>query len=250
MNIMHDIMISPFSSFGDALLTTQCPYVPVKEKKALRQHPSAKRAPLLPSLPAVRMATVDAWGDVLPAIDSHFMRLAIAEAKRCTPISTGYSVGAVLVANRPPPLSPLHSSSLDALIAAHFTVVTTGYSRELEGNTHAEECCLIKQQRATAPSPSPLSPPSTPSAFAPLEGEHWMYTTMEPCSTRLSGKQSCSAHLLVAHVQRVVVGVREPPVFVAQCQGTRLLEDAGVRVTLMEGMEAACLQPNQHLLNS
>ena len=188
------------------------------------------------------------WAAHLPALDEHFMRRAIDEANRCVPISTGYSVGAVLVRvppslSSPPPTCAPGSPSLTDLLAYHFTVASTGYSRELPGNTHAEECCIIKLH---ADSHSPAAPPPYP--FPPLATPHWLYTTMEPCSLRLSGRPSCASHVLSSLIPRIVVGVAEPPVFVAHCQGTALLTDAGVSVTYLPHLAADCLHPNRHLL--
>ena len=180
------------------------------------------------------------------------MRQAVAQAKLCIPSTSAYSVGALLVQHLPPPPHSVSSppASLDAVIASHYAVVATGYSRELGSNTHAEECCLIKYQQSTQPATpsSSAASASLPSAFSPLQGEHWLYTTMEPCSRRLSGRTSCSAHLLVSHVKRVVIGALEPDVFVSDCQGRAALEAAGVTVKLMPELQAECLQPNAHLL--
>ena len=64
-------------------------------------------------------------------------------------------------------------------------ILSTGYSRELPGNTHAEECALsklISQVQA--------QPQSTSSASLNL------YTSMEPCSERLSGSTPCAQRIL------------------------------------------------------
>jgi len=80
------------------------------------------------------------------------MELAISEAARCTLVLTAYSVGAVLVDD------PTDLNSL----------FVTGYSREIEGNTHAEQCCILKMN-------------------SPLRESAALFTTMEPCNLRLSG---------------------------------------------------------------
>jgi deoxycytidylate deaminase len=56
-----------------------------------------------------------------------------------------------------------------------------------------------------------------------------MYTTMEPCSVRLSGNRSCTSRLIEAGVACVVVGEGEPSNFVV-CEGTKLLRQAGIKV--------------------
>jgi len=148
------------------------------------------------------------------------MKLAIDEANKSIPLESAYCVGAVLV-------NPETN-----------TVLATGFSRELPGNTHAEECCFLKLQNQekenTIPSAADLMKNST------------IYTTMEPCSKRLSGNKPCVDHILNYGVSRVVMGVKEPQNFV-HCTGVQLLRDKGVEVTILDGFEEECLKPNRHL---
>ncbi|KAI9030425.1 cytidine deaminase-like protein [Hyaloraphidium curvatum] len=143
--------------------------------------------------------------------DDRFMRLAIAEANKSQPVDGAYCVGAVLV-------------------AADGSVLSTGFSRELPGNTHAEQCCLEK----------------LPDASAARAGT--MYTTMEPCSKRLSGNRPCVDRLVEAGIGRVVVGVPEPANLVV-CEGTRILNENGITVDTLVGYEEECLAPNRHILD-
>lgn len=145
-------------------------------------------------------------------LDDRMMRLAITKALHSIPVEGAYCVGAALV-----------SGSGDLL--------STGYSRELPGNTHAEQCCLLK-----------------------LDGDDigrakggTMYTTMEPCSVRLSGNVPCTTRIIEAGIARVVVGVPEPDNLVV-CEGTRLLTEAGIQVDTLEGYQEECLKPNRHIL--
>jgi pyrimidine deaminase RibD-like protein len=140
--------------------------------------------------------------------DREYLLLALEEAKKCTPISTAYCVGCVIV-------NPATS-----------TVLATGYSRELPGNTHAEENALAKlasQERLTG-----------------LD----LYATMEPCSERLSGNKPCTDRILEAGglIRRVVLGVREPDKFV-KCVGVEKLQSHGVEVIRNEDakLEKECL---------
>jgi pyrimidine deaminase RibD-like protein len=152
---------------------------------------------------------------------SKFMALAIDEGKKSEPIESAYCVGCVI-------------ASLDTQ-----EVISVGYSRELPGNTHAEECALMKF-------PSPL--PSGTTALV-------LYTTMEPCSTRLSGKKSCTERIIEFNnsssvkIKTVVGGVREPDHFV-QCKGTDLLSTNGVEVVYVgnEELEKQCAALNKHLV--
>src|SRR5215471_21712820 len=119
--------------------------------------------------------------------DLAFLHLALEEAKKCTPVQTAYSVGCLIV-------DPVTHQ-----------IMAKGYSRELEGNTHAEENALTKL----------LSPGTTSKRIQELKNLS-MYCTMEPCSERLSGKKSCTDRILEVKgvIGRVVLGVREPDKFV------------------------------------
>jgi pyrimidine deaminase RibD-like protein len=135
--------------------------------------------------------------------DREYLLLALEEAKKCTPTSTAYCVGCVIV-------NPATS-----------TVLATGYSRELLGNTHAEENALAKlvsQERLTG-----------------LD----LYAT-----ERLSGSKPCTDRILEAGelIRRVVLGVREPDKFV-KCVGVEKLQSHGVEVIRNEDaeLEKECL---------
>ncbi|KAI8073202.1 cytidine deaminase-like protein [Gongronella butleri] len=141
--------------------------------------------------------------------DIQYMKLAIVEANKSIPAEKAYCVGACLVKDG--------------------QLLTTGFSRELPGNTHAEQCCLLKLGDPTA-----------------AEGAT-MYTTMEPCSTRLSGNIPCVQSIVRARIQRVVLGVREPPNLV-ECKGIQELRDNGVVVDIVPDFEDQCLAPNKHIL--
>jgi pyrimidine deaminase RibD-like protein len=138
--------------------------------------------------------------------DLMFMRLAIEEAHKSDPIPNAYCVGCVLVRDD--------------------QVLATGFSRELPGNTHAEQVALMKVKFQAKGAT--------------------VYTTMEPCSKRTSGNTPCVQSCLHAQVSRVVVGVMEPKNFVL-CEGVQLLRDAGVQVDLLNGLEEECLAPNKHI---
>ncbi len=108
------------------------------------------------------------------------------------------------------------------------------YCKSDTGNTHAEECCLLKLQ-------------NVPSLDFSLVT---MYTTMEPCSKRLSGKASCTSLIIDSGIKHVVIGIPEPDKFV-KCEGVALLREAGVRVERIheEHLVSACRKVNMHLLS-
>ncbi|GAA5865984.1 hypothetical protein JCM8547_002904 [Rhodosporidiobolus lusitaniae] len=143
-----------------------------------------------------------------------YMRMALDEARKSIHIPSAFCVGCVLVSS---PSHPSHPS----------TVLSTGFSRELPGNTHAEQCALDKLL-------SPSSSDQGPFASPAIQGDDRLklldgascYTTMEPCSSRLSGNVPCVQRLLKTGVQSIFIGVEEPSDFV-ECEGTRLLKESG-----------------------
>lgn len=143
--------------------------------------------------------------------DLEWMRLALVEASKAIPLTTAFCVGCVII-------QPGNPAQL----------ISTGYSRELAGNTHAEANAIDKlfQSRPTE-------------AATLLQGAH-LYTTLEPCSVRLSGNIDCTKRILETGVGKVILGVQEPADFV-QCEGVRLLREAGVEVCAVAGMEKDCL---------
>lgn len=159
-----------------------------------------------------------------------FMRLALVEAEKCQASPTAFCVGCVLVLRWPDNGTP--------------TVVSTGYSRELEGNTHAEANALTKLRSLTQDKPAHIfSASSVPFSLdideilARLD----VYTTMEPCSIRTSGLAPCADALIAAKVKRCFIGVGEPADFVT-CEGAQKLKDAGIEVVWVEGLEEESLR--------
>lgn len=147
---------------------------------------------------------IPAW-----ALESHvpMMSKALEEAKKCGPTETAFCVGAVLVKDG--------------------EILETGYSRELPGNTHAEQCALVKYR-------------SKHGCDVP-EGTV-IYTTMEPCSERLSGNLPCVDRILASNIKSVFVGVLEPDTFVAKNTGKVKLEEAGIEYIHVPGFEEEALQ--------
>lgn len=157
------------------------------------------QAPQLPTLPV---------GD-----HQAFMSLALSAARKSPPAANKFCVGAALVD------------------ADSGRVLSTGYSLEYPcdhngdpGTTHAEQCCLVKIADAHGlpeEGVGAVLPPNTV-----------LYTTMEPCSERLSGNMTCATRILRlgGAIKVVYVGMREPGTFVAVNDGQRRLEEGGVRI--------------------
>lgn len=160
-------------------------------------------------------------------IHKSYMLQALSLAKLSPPKPTNYCVGALLV-----------SQSTSSVIA-------TGYTLECEGNTHAEQSCFIKFAQENNISEEQLGDT--------LPEDTVLYTTVEPCVKRLSGHKSCTERILglSGKIKTVYVGVKEPETFVGQNEGRRLLEEAGIQVVLVEGLEKEILDvaTSGHLKN-
>ncbi|KAI1326539.1 cytidine deaminase-like protein [Xylariaceae sp. FL0255] len=153
-----------------------------------------------------------------------YMELALSQARLSPPAPTKFCVGAVLVD------------------ADKNEVLSTGYSMELPGdrpgdpgNTHAEHCCFIKiAERHGLPEDAigQVLPKNTV-----------LYTTMEPCSRRLSGNRSCVDRVLSLKgaIGVVYVGIKEPGTFIENNDGFARLEDVGVKVVLLDALQEKIL---------
>ncbi|KAJ1719289.1 hypothetical protein LPJ53_005925, partial [Coemansia erecta] len=146
------------------------------------------------------------------------MRLAIEQALKCTDVDTAYNVGAVITGK-------------------DGQILSTGFSRQLPGNTHAEQCALMALQNTA----------NSDEQFADTLKNATMYTTMEPCSKRLSGNVPCVKRILGSGIGKVFVGIMEPPNFV-ECSGVEELETAGVTVVHISELEQECKSLNSHLI--
>lgn len=157
-------------------------------------------------------------GDIKPDDHRSYMERALNLARKSPPKPTNYCVGAVIVDQ------------------TTNTVLADGYTLELEGNTHAEQCCLIKlSERYKVPEEQLKD--VLPRNLA-------IYTTVEPCSKRLSGNKPCAERILrlAGVIDVVYVGVMEPKKFVEENTGRAALEKAGVRFEHVGGMEEEILR--------
>ncbi|KAF2969710.1 hypothetical protein GQX73_g3816 [Xylaria multiplex] len=160
----------------------------------------------------------DSLSDIRPDDHEGYMRLALSLATKSPLKPTNYRVGAVMVDK------PTNQ------------VLATGYTLELPGNTHAEQCCIEKLAQKYALTGTRLGD-ALPDAIA-------LYTTVEPCSQRLSGNKPCVDRILEVgkHIKTVYVGVQEPDTFVTGNSSRRKLEDAGIEVLLVSGFERDILE--------
>ena len=114
---------------------------------------------------------------------------------------------------------------------------------ELEGNTHAEQCCFSKYAAEHS------VPDERVAEVLPDEPGRKlvMYVTMEPCGMRLSGNLPCVKRIVATRengrrgIQKVYFGVKEPGTFVGESIGCKLLTEAGIEWQLVSGFEKQIL---------
>ncbi|KAI0592855.1 cytidine deaminase-like protein [Biscogniauxia sp. FL1348] len=156
--------------------------------------------------------------DIAAGDHEAYMRLALSLATKSPPKPTNYRVGAVVV-----------DATTNAILA-------TGYTLELPGNTHAEQCCLEKLAEKHSVAAAQLG--------EALTGDVVLYTTVEPCSKRLSGNLPCVDRIIAIakRVKTVYVGVQEPEKFVSDNSSRQKLKDAGIGVVHVGGLEKEILE--------
>ncbi|KAK5939399.1 hypothetical protein PMZ80_008703 [Knufia obscura] len=143
-----------------------------------------------------------------------YLRQTIDLAKQSPPKPTNFRVGCVIVA---------HGGTNPS------QVLSTGYTLELEGNTHAEQCALTKLASKHSVSKDDLGSQLLPDLNTVL------YTSLEPCGKRLSGNLPCVQRIINTRkhnpeggVRKVVFGAKEPGTFVQDSQSCKLLTEAGI----------------------
>ena len=141
------------------------------------------------------------------------LQQAVELSSQCPPSQTAFSVGALVT-------------------TADGVVLAEGYSREFGEAWHAEEAALEKRAR------------SKQAAAAAI-----LFSSIEPCSIRKSGRPSCCSRILESGIRRVVFCLSEPPVFV-ECTGAETLAAHGIAVVQHNDFEARVREINSHLLSS
>lgn len=151
------------------------------------------------------------------------MREALEQAKLSPPKPSNFCVGALLVDGET------------------GEVLSRGYTLELEGNTHAEQCCLMKFAEAHH-----LPEERVGEVLPPVTA---IYTTMEPCNMRLSGNLPCVDRIIrtknkdgTPAIKKVYLGVKEPEKFVGENKGRAKLEEHGIQCIHVPGLEEEILK--------
>jgi len=150
-----------------------------------------------------------------------YLKICLDEARKSPPKSTNFCVGALILHN-PPSSEP--------------RILTTGYTLETPGNTHAEQSCFVKLAEASGLSEEKVD------EVLPNE-DVVLYTTMEPCWKRSVGNMPCVQRILRAKkIKKVVCGVEEPETFIGENEGRKILRDAGIGVVYVSGLEEDILK--------
>jgi diaminohydroxyphosphoribosylaminopyrimidine deaminase/5-amino-6-(5-phosphoribosylamino)uracil reductase len=123
--------------------------------------------------------------------DTDWLKDAVTLSKKSKPANAGFCVGALIVDQA-------------------GMLISEGYSRETDRNKHAEEIAI---ERAKA---------------ANCDLKHaTLYSSLEPCGERLSGRKTCVEYIIENGIPCVVFGAYEPSVFVEGI-GEELLQKAGI----------------------
>lgn len=168
------------------------------------------------------------------------LQTCLSLARNSPPKPTNFRVGAILLL-RPTTKDPEQESESEQ------TILSTGYTLELPGNTHAEQCALTKY--ATSHS---LPEESVGEILPPPDStgkEVVLYVTMEPCGKRLSGNLPCVQRIIQTRgagegkgIRKVYFGVKEPGTFVGESEGCRRLTEAGIEWEVVTGLEEEILR--------
>jgi pyrimidine deaminase RibD-like protein len=149
------------------------------------------------------------------------MEYAMEQARKSRPSPEKFCVGAVLV-----------DAGRNEILSTGFSMELPGYMEGDGGNTHAEQCCLIKlAEQNGLPTVHPedhLGPV--------LSADTVLYTTVEPCNERLSGHTTCATRILKLKekIRTVYIGILEPDTFIPDNQGIARMRDAGVKVVVLD----------------
>ncbi|GLA00256.1 hypothetical protein AnigIFM60653_008315 [Aspergillus niger] len=167
----------------------------------------------------------------------HYMTQCLALARKAPALPTNFRVGALLLSRSTTDTTPTYSSDI---------LLSTGYTMELAGNTHAEQCCLSNYASVHG---VPDEQVHTVLPHNDPERKLVMYVTMEPCGKRLSGNAPCVERIINTRqggegrgIHKVYFGVKEPGTFVGESEGVRRLEEAGVEWEVVPGLEREILE--------
>lgn len=143
--------------------------------------------------------------------DWRLMDAAFDLAAKCSKSAGAFSVGSII---------------------ADFNriILSTGYSRELGENWHAEEVAIHRAKENAVDL-----------------GNCILYSTLEPCGKRISRPVCCARLIVAAGIPVVMYAVPEPDRFVKEPTGISLLEKGQVSVHRLSGFDNRFLDDNRHV---
>ncbi|KAJ5772996.1 hypothetical protein N7457_007892 [Penicillium paradoxum] len=161
-----------------------------------------------------------------------YLKQCLSLAEQSPPRPTNFRVGALLLSRKDND--------------ANFTddrILSTGYTMELAGNTHAEQCCFSNYAAVHKVTDEQVG------EVLPVEPGRKlvMYVTMEPCGKRLSGNAPCVQRITQTReggregIHKVYFGVKEPGTFVGESEGCQMLTKAGIEWEHVGGLEREIL---------
>ncbi|KAJ5129386.1 uncharacterized protein N7515_005425 [Penicillium bovifimosum] len=161
-----------------------------------------------------------------------YLKQCLTLAEHSPPRPTNFRVGALLLSRKD-----------DDPTFADDRILSTGYTMELAGNTHAEQCCLSNYAAVHK------VPDEQVGDVLPVEPGRKlvMYVTMEPCGKRLSGNAPCVQRITRTRegsqegIHKVYFGVKEPGTFVGESEGCQMLTKAGIEWEHVGGLEREIL---------
>ncbi|KAJ5290811.1 hypothetical protein N7478_000062 [Penicillium angulare] len=162
-----------------------------------------------------------------------YLRKCISLAEQSPPRPTNFRVGAIL----------LSRADNDTTFSGD-RILSTGYTMELAGNTHAEQCCFANFAAVHN------VPDDEVSSVLPVETGRKliMYVSMEPCGKRLSGNDPCAKRITRTKeggregIHKVYLGVKEPETFVGESEGCKMLSQARIEWEHVSGFEKEILE--------
>ncbi len=135
-------------------------------------------------------------------LHSERLKIALLESKKCFNFDF-FGVGCVIFDHN------------NTLLSSSFTGERTG--------EHAEETAINKAIEQGIS----------------LKGSS-LYSTLEPCSVRLSGKYPCAKRIIDSGIESVYFGCYEPKDFV-KCEGVSILKESGIRIVHLSELNEECL---------
>lgn len=109
--------------------------------------------------------------------------------------------------------------------------LSAGFTGEQAEDAHAEQVAISKALEQN---------------FV-LQGSS-LYSSLEPCSTRLSGKKSCCERIIEQQIARVVFACSEPELFVGS-NALAVLRNAGIEVVQLPELAHKVQEINKHLFD-